>query len=158
MNALNSTRAPDVLRIPAQVSQLASVRQFIRDHAHRAGADQATTTDLVQAVDESVTNAIVHGYRGSAGSVEVAVSTAGDALVVRLRDEAPVFDPTSVATPDVTRPLEQQRLGGLGILLMRELTDSMSYRQLGAGVGNELTLSKTVTPRGESDAQHHRRA
>lgn len=158
MNTLKSVPTRNVLSIPADVTQLASVRQFIRDQAARAGADRQATNDMVQAVDESVTNAIVHGYRGSPGVVEVEVTSNGTSLVVRLRDDAPVFDPTSVPTPDVTRPLEQQRLGGLGILLMRQLTNSMSYTQLGAAVGNELTLTKTVTSRGGSDAQHHRGA
>ncbi len=155
---MKSVQSQNVLRIPAEVSQLALVRQFIRDQAGRAGAGGQATNDIVQAVDESVTNAIVHGYRGSPGLVEVEVTGNGRSLVVRLRDDAPVFDPTSVPTPDVTRPLEQQRLGGLGVLLMRQLTDSMSYTQLGAAVGNELTLTKVVTSRGGSDAQHHRGA
>jgi serine/threonine-protein kinase RsbW len=146
-----------VLRIEADVADLAHVRQFVRDFATRAGADPLATSDLVQAVDESVTNSIVHGYRGAPGSIEVEVDRDRTSLVVRLRDQAPPFDPTSVPPPDINAPLEKQRLGGLGIVLVREMTDAISYRHTTSG--NELTLTKQIVTReGDSDAEPHHRA
>ncbi len=134
------SQVASVLRVPAEVSQLAVVRAFIRDHAAGAGADEEAIDDLVTAVDESLTNIIVHGYRGRAGTVEVAIDADGSALVVQLRDDAPAFDPTAAPVPDMTLPLERRAPGGLGIHLTRELTDSVSYRR--TANGNELTLSK----------------
>jgi serine/threonine-protein kinase RsbW len=130
----------NVLRIPARVSQLAAVREFIRDQARRAGAGREVVDDMVQAVDESVTNAIVHGYRGAAGSIEVEVGVVHHALVVHVRDQAPPFDPTAVPEPEVDLPLEQRPFGGMGVFLCRQLTDEMTYRK--TEHGNELTLVK----------------
>jgi serine/threonine-protein kinase RsbW len=130
------------LRIEADVHHLATVRQFIREQARKAGADERAMSDLVQAVDESVSNSIVHGYRGAPGTVEIEAARDGSSLVVRLRDQAPPFDPTRVPIPDTSRPLHQQRLGGLGVLLTRELTDSMTYRYTNRT--NELTLTKKL--------------
>jgi anti-sigma regulatory factor (Ser/Thr protein kinase) len=138
-------REKDVLRVPADVRQLAAIRGFVRDRAGQAGADQQAVDDLVTAVDESVTNAIVHGYHGTSGTVEIEVARNGTSLVVRMRDHAPGFDPTSVPAPDLNRPLEEQRLGGLGVLLARQLADSVSYRHTGSG--NELTLTKELVTR-----------
>jgi serine/threonine-protein kinase RsbW len=135
-----------VVRIPADVSELASVRQFIREHAWRAGADRQATDDLVQAVDESVTNAIVHGYQGADGAVEVELEVEQDGadqrLVVHLRDQAPAFDPTSVPDPDLSLPLERRPFHGMGVFLTRELTDEVTYRRTARG--NELTLVKQL--------------
>lgn len=130
----------NVLRIPAEVSQLVAVRKFIRDYAGRAGADKQATDDMVQAVDESVTNAIIHGYRGAKGTIDVEVYVVHGSLVVRLRDRAPPFDPTTVPHPDITLPLERRPLGGMGVHLTRQLTDEMTYRKTEGG--NELTLVK----------------
>ena len=88
-----------MLHIPADITELAGIRQFVREHAVRAGADRQQTDDLVQAVDESATNSIVHGYRGAEGWVEVEIDVLDSALVVRLRDQAPPFDPTDAARP-----------------------------------------------------------
>ena len=135
-----------MLRIPADVNELAGIRQFVREHAVRAGADPEQTDDLVQAVDESATNSIIHGYRGAEGWVEVAIDVLDHSLVVRVRDEAPAFDPTVLPDPDVTLPLEQRPLHGLGVFLARELADDVTYRQ--TDKGNELTLTKTIDRRG----------
>lgn len=129
-----------LLDVPADVRRLAEVRAFIRTSAADLGASQTNIGDMVQAVDECLTNTIVHGYRERPGRVQVEVTGDDRELVVRLRDEAPAFDPTSVP-PAVgalaPRPLPR---GGMGIHLARELTDSMTYRRTERG--NELTLVK----------------
>jgi serine/threonine-protein kinase RsbW len=97
--------------------------------------------DMVQAVDELACNTIVHGYRGRAGSIEVEVWREGSRLAVRLRDQAPPFDPATAPAPNLALPLEQRRPGGLGIAMSRQLTDAISHRVMPDG-GNELTLFK----------------
>jgi serine/threonine-protein kinase RsbW len=129
-----------VLRVSAEVEQLAEVRRFVRDQAARLGANQKGVHDVVQAVDESVTNAIVHGYSGATGFIEVEVDHAGRSLIVKLRDQAPPFDPTTLPDPDTALPLKRRRPGGMGVYLTRELTDGMFHRD--TGEGNELTLIK----------------
>jgi serine/threonine-protein kinase RsbW len=129
-----------VLEVPATVTQLAAVRAFVRDSAARFGAPATAIGDVVQAVDECVTNAIEHGYKGREGTVQVELARDGPDLVVWLRDAAPPFDPTSRPLPDVTLPLSQRPLGGLGVFLARDLTDEMRYRQ--TAQGNELILRK----------------
>jgi serine/threonine-protein kinase RsbW len=129
-----------VLRIPATLEELSTVRRFIRERAHRMGADPKVVHDLVQAVDESVANTILHGYRGRSGTVEVELGRSGESLVARLRDQAPAFDPTKLPDPDITLPLDKRPLGGMGVFLTRELMDEVSYRQIDKG--NELTLVK----------------
>lgn len=129
-----------VLRIPATVEELDTARQFVREQARMVGADPSAVSDIVQAVDESVTNAILHGYRGGNGTVEVEVDHAGRLLIVRLRDQAPPFDPTLVPTPDTSAPFHERPLGGMGVFLARELMDTVTYER--TKEGNELTLVK----------------
>ena len=110
-------------------------------------ADRDAIDDMLQAVDESATNIFVHGYRGRPGNIEIEVTQEGYVLVVRLRDQAPLFDPTRAPPPDLTLPLERRCLGGLGIHLARRFTDSVTYRKTSEG-GNELTLRKKVKGEG----------
>ncbi|HUG47691.1 MAG TPA: ATP-binding protein [Candidatus Limnocylindria bacterium] len=129
------------LEIQADVGQLAAVRAFVRDGAASLGAPPRAVGDLVQAVDESVANIILHGYRAGPGQVIVEVGRAGPKLVVRLLDNAPAFDPTALPAPDLSLPLLRRRPGGLGVFLVRELTDEVHYRR--TAQGNELTLVKS---------------
>jgi serine/threonine-protein kinase RsbW len=132
-----------VVRVAAKLENLAIIRGFIRLTGVTLGADRDEISDLVLAVDELATNVIVHGYRGESGPLEVEVDREGDMLVVHLRDEAPPFDPTSVPPPDLTIPLEERPLGGLGIHLTRKHVDEISHQALPEG-GNELTLKKRI--------------
>ncbi|HLF24933.1 MAG TPA: ATP-binding protein [Anaerolineae bacterium] len=133
------------LRISAELKNLALVRRFIEDAGAALSADSEATLDLLQAVDESVTNIVVHGYRGQPGEIEIELQREGDQLLVRLRDQAPPFDPTASPPPDINLPLDQRQIGGMGIYMARKLTDRMTHRLTPQG-GNELTLVKTIIP------------
>jgi serine/threonine-protein kinase RsbW len=129
--------------ITADVGRLKDVRRFVRDEAPAFGADTASIDDLVQAVDEWVTNVIVHGYRGVPGPIEIELAREGDELVVRVRDEAPAFDPGTAPAFDPSAPLEKRPLGKMGIHLIRELCDRFEYR-VPAGGGNEIELGRSA--------------
>jgi serine/threonine-protein kinase RsbW len=146
--ASGSTAAdgPRVLRTAAEPASLSRIRRFVEDGAIDLGADPTVVPDVIQAVDESVTNIIEHGYRDAPGIVEVEVRVTTGTLVVQLRDHAPPFDPTSVPPPDLTRPLELRPLGGMGVYLARELTDEIRHRSP-EGWSNELTLIKRIPSR-----------
>jgi serine/threonine-protein kinase RsbW len=131
------------MRIPADVSRLADVREFRRQRAADLGADRDATDDLVLAADELATNSILHGYRGGNGIVEVEVGCEGSSMVVRVLDHAPPFDPTKTPDPDTSLPLERRPKGGLGVYLSRELTDGLIYRR--TSDGNEITIVKRLT-------------
>lgn len=134
-------KTSDSLRIAAELNNLAEIRCFVQETASALGADPAVIPNVILAVDEAVSNVIAHGYQGQGGNIEIEVSREGNVLVIRLRDEAPPFDPTSVPPPDLTLPLEQRAPGGLGIHLIRQLMDEMIHRVTPQG-GNELTLVK----------------
>ncbi len=129
------------LRIPAALERLAEIRRFVKERATTLGVEPDVLSDVLLAVDEAATNTIVHGYGVREGFVEVEVGLEGDALMVRLRDEAVPFDPTSVAPLDVTLPPEQRVLQGMGIHLIRQAMDEVTHR-ITLQRGNELTLVK----------------
>lgn len=127
------------LRVDARPESLAAIRRFVRAAAAAEGLDRDRAEGLVQAVDESATNVIVHGYRLSPGELEIEARRTGDALVVLLRDRAPDFDPTGVPAPELHVPLARRRAGGMGVFLARQLCDEVRYRPMPGG-GNELAL------------------
>jgi glutamate/tyrosine decarboxylase-like PLP-dependent enzyme/anti-sigma regulatory factor (Ser/Thr protein kinase) len=129
------------LRVPADLEKLAQIRRFVRERATTLGVDPDLIPDVLLAVDEAATNSIVHGYGGREGSIEIEVGREGDALVVRVRDEAEPFDPSNVLPPDVTLPPEQRVLEGMGIYLIRQAMDEITHR-VTLQRGNELTLVK----------------
>ena len=131
------------LSVSAEVANLAVIRHFVEDRASDLKADRKAIDDMLQAVEEAAANIIFHGYHGQPGDIEIEMGQEQGALVVRLRDQALPFDPTRVPPPDLTSPLETRRFGGLGVHLIRQFTDQMTYRVMPEG-GNELTLRKNA--------------
>jgi anti-sigma regulatory factor (Ser/Thr protein kinase) len=125
----------------ADLHSLASMRRFVEEVAAGGQGESEAIADMVLAMNEATTNLVQHGYRGDPGTIEIEVGYEGEALVVCLRDWSPPFDPAQVADRDVSAPLEERPLGGLGITMMRQLTDGLIYRQ-GPEGANELILIK----------------
>ncbi len=130
-------------QFPAELSMLVEIRRYVEDTAAGFGAGDSVLLDMVQAVDESAANIIMHGYRGGPGTIDIEIRHEDDLLTVCLRDRAPLFDPTRVPAPDLTLPLDLRPLGGMGVYLTRKLMDEVAYRVTSEG-GNELTLRKRV--------------
>lgn len=133
-----------ILRLSAELKNLAAIRRFLLEAGRQLHGSAQALDDLTLAVDEMVTNIIRHGYRGQAGQIEIEIRREAGALIVYLRDQAPVFDPTSLPDPDITLPLELRPIGGLGVFLARKRVDSLKHRVHRLG-GNELILTKQVS-------------
>jgi anti-sigma regulatory factor (Ser/Thr protein kinase) len=134
-----------VMTIEADLGRLAAVRAFVRDRLAASGIDREPVADVVQAVDECVTNVIVHGYDHRAGEVEIELEAADGDVIVRVRDTAGPFDPTRVPSPDPDRSIKERLRGGMGIPLMRSSVDELHHRLLPDG-RNELTMIKRIDP------------
>lgn len=125
----------------ATVRDLNDIREFLESAILTLGGSDDVAGDLVLAVNEAVTNILLHGYGDRPGPVTACVEANGSDILVRLSDDAPLFDPTAVPPPDINLPLEDRPLGGLGVHMMRQLTDELLYRVTDEGT-NELTFVK----------------
>ena len=131
------------LRIPATLDRIVEVRSAVREVAEACDAPIECEDDLVQAVDEAVTNVIVHGYRGADGWVDVAAERSADDIIITIEDTAPTFDPMSVDPPDLEIPPARRTPGGMGVHLMRQAADTISHRPRPGG-GNILTIRRRL--------------
>lgn len=113
----------------ADLKNLEPIRVEIERATENFRIDDKAIYDILLSVTEVVTNSIEHGYQGNDGRIEVEVSQEEEDLILTIRDNAPPFDPTTVETPDLTVPLEDRALGGMGIHLARSVMDEMIYSQ-----------------------------
>jgi anti-sigma regulatory factor (Ser/Thr protein kinase) len=81
-------------------------------------------------LDELLHNTIVYGFAGrKGGEVTVEVELLADRVSVTLSDDGRPFDPFGRAAPDTTLSVDERRIGGLGIHLVRQMMDEVSYQR-----------------------------
>lgn len=126
---------------PGTVDSIDQIRQYIKEIAQRAGLGKKPAYNLMLAADEIATNIILYGYEqaGREGDVEVLHTITDNELTVIFEDTAIPFDPTNHELPDeedLTKPLEERHIGGLGIFLTITGVDEFLYEPTSNGNRN----------------------
>ena len=84
------------------------------------------------ALDELLANALSHGMAGREGALlTVEAKLDQECVNITITDDGPPFDPLEQQAPDTTLSVEDRLMGGLGIHLVRELMDEVSYERRG---------------------------
>jgi serine/threonine-protein kinase RsbW len=129
------------LSVEASLENLQKIRQYINQAGVRLCVSKEAMGDLRLVVDEAVTNVIIHGYGGLDGMVDLHMEAEGDAVIIRIRDTAKAFDAGHVNAPQLDTALKDRPFGGMGIFLIRKMTDEAEFLPLPGG-GNEIRLVK----------------
>ena len=131
------------LTLDAAEENLEAIANFTVASMRKLGIS-SSTYEIQTAVDEACTNIIEYAYPGEKGTISLSCKLSGGDFVVVIRDRGKPFDPTSFPPPDVSSSLEERKIGGLGIYLMKKLMDEISYN-FDAARGNTLTMKKRIT-------------
>lgn len=126
------------------IREVPVLNRFVKDIAGRLSLDRKQSRNLQLAVEEAVVNVMNYAYpKGVEGAIIITAKANAERLKVVVTDEGVPFDPTVKETADPTLSAEERSIGGLGILLMRGLVDSINYERVGEK--NVLTLKKSIT-------------
>ena len=128
-----------LLELTADLGKLSRIRDFVGEAVVALGIDAWALDDLLVAVDEAVTNILIHGY-GEPGKIELEISVNGSDVLVRLRDQAPVCDVAFGRPVNLKSPGNRDKPGGLGLFLIRNAMDEVNHQAIDGG--NELTMTK----------------
>ncbi len=103
--------------------------------------DETEKGRVVLAVDEAVSNVIVHGYKYDESKIiDIDINSDSDAFTLIISDKADEFNPLETASPDIDCYHENGHDGGLGVDIYRRIMKANYERNTGGG--NRLTLIK----------------
>ena len=105
---------------PATPEHVQAARRLAADLAHRAGVPDDALDAIRLAVSEAVSNAVLHGYRGGRGEVNVLVEAEDSRLDVRVRDRGCGMSPHAEGGG-----------AGFGLPLIAQLSDAVAVRPNG---------------------------
>ena len=96
------------------------------------------------AIDEMVSNCVKYGYDDSAEHhIDLELSIAGERMTIAITDDGHFFNPLEHPEPDMSLPVEERPIGGLGIHLLRKMSDHIEYER--TFERNRLRIHKTIT-------------
>ena len=131
------------LTLSNDVKEVERLGAFIKDVVTRLDIEKPLARKLRLAVEEAVVNVMNYAYPvGSKGNVDIRVASDGQRLDFTITDTGISFNPTEASTADTTLSAEERPIGGLGILLIRQLMDSINYERINGK--NVLTLTKNL--------------
>jgi serine/threonine-protein kinase RsbW len=117
---------------------LSMVRRVLRAVTQRAGLLEAAQDDVLMAVVEACTNALLHGATPEGeGETSVCIYLGPASLVVDVADEGPGFDPRRLSAPDLEEPREH----GYGLFIIRRVMDRLEVFHGDGGTVVRMTRS-----------------
>jgi serine/threonine-protein kinase RsbW len=117
----------DVIADPDGISALTERAQaFLAE----SGVDARAAHHVALVLDELLTNVFNHGGTGkSPASVRLVVGD--DRVDAQILDCGEKFDPRREQDIDLSAPVSDRPVGGLGLLLVRRVTDGLDYERVG---------------------------
>ena len=123
------------------IQQVPQLADFVDMVCEEVGMDMAVAIQMNLAMEEAVVNVMSYAYPAdTVGDVTIEAVTIADQLQFTITDCGTPFDPTAKEDVDTTLSAEERPIGGLGIHLVRQLMDSITYERIDGK--NVLTLRK----------------
>jgi anti-sigma regulatory factor (Ser/Thr protein kinase) len=125
---------------PAELQALQPFTNFVRHGAQVAQMPERDLGRLDLVLEEILVNVIQYAYpEGQPGTIKVGYAVEGPGkLLVTVSDNGRAFDPLARDPPDLRLGLAERPIGGLGIVLVRRIVDSIEYQR--AGDSNVLSF------------------
>jgi serine/threonine-protein kinase RsbW len=135
------------LTVPGTLDSLSAIGQYILNAAAQAGLEKKASYRLRLAVDEIATNIITHGYDEAdlEGVLNLQADISDEALTIIIEDTGATYRLNEVDTDDLSMPLEQRQMGGLGVYLAMQGVDEFYYENLEGRNQHRFVVNRTKT-------------
>ena len=118
---------------------MAALRDFVEACANHEGVNNLERFALKLATEEAITNIISYGIEpGSSGTIDISFERAPQTSIITIRDDGNHFAPEIPDDLDLAADWEERTVGGLGLYLINEMMNKVSYNRDGSR--NVLTL------------------
>jgi len=110
------------------LSEIEKLHRELESFGQACGLSSKTVSELNLILEEVVANIISYAYKDANCHEIVVQGTLKDReLILDVEDDGGPFNPLQSPPPDLDSPLERRKVGGLGLHLVREFTDSIEY-------------------------------
>lgn len=117
------------LTLSATLENVAKVTEFVDEQLEARGCSMKAQMQIDIAIDELFSNIANYAYNPTVGPATIRVSVDGDPLAVTILfiDKGIPYNPLEKEDPNIGLSAEERQIGGLGVFMVKQLMDDMSY-------------------------------
>ncbi len=131
----------------ARLDALGELRDFAEGAANHSGLSHDDAFAFKLAAEELCANIIQYGYEGAEpGLISMFFGLEGQVARLTIRDDGMYFSPEQAKSPDLEADWEEKEIGGLGLYLVKELMDNVTYERTEENL-NQFVLEKELKSR-----------
>ncbi len=125
----------DQLAVRGNLHDLAQIGAWVDDFAQRWSLPASTVFAMQLCCEEVFSNIVRHGIEpgacaaSSEDGVKLYLDHGGQAVILRIDDQAEAFDPLAVDSPSHPQSVADASVGGLGIHLVRKFAQDVRYER-----------------------------
>lgn len=125
------------------ISEISKLNEFVEEIGNEFSLAPDVVFNVNLVLEEAIVNVINYAYpKEKHESIYLSAQLHEGSIVFVLTDTGMQFDPTKAPEADITLSLEDRPIGGLGIFLIRQIMNEVSYERIDGK--NVLTLSKKL--------------
>ena len=117
------------IKLPATLENLGRWTEAISECARGHGFDEKKIDRIQLALEEALVNICKYSYPEEPGNAEVSCKQDNSRFIIEIVDSGIPFDMTSLPAPDLASSIEERKIGGLGIFLIKKMVDEVKYRR-----------------------------
>lgn len=117
------------ITVEAKTENVAAVTDFVNEILEENGCSVKVQMKIDIAIDEVFSNIAYYAYAPGSGeaTVQVEIAESPKRLELIFADRGIPYNPLENEDPDVTLNAEERKVGGLGIFMVKEMMDEVSY-------------------------------
>ncbi|MBQ3347134.1 MAG: SpoIIE family protein phosphatase, partial [Synergistaceae bacterium] len=135
---------PDELTVEAKTERLHDVIAFVDEYLEKWGCPMDFISEIELAVEEIFVNIAHYAYndKEGGGTATISIRYLGKDVEIIFTDSGTPYNPLEHDDPDITLSAEEREIGGLGIYIVKQSMNSVSYEYIGDN--NVLKIRKDI--------------
>ncbi|MDR2268058.1 MAG: ATP-binding protein [Holosporaceae bacterium] len=117
--------------IKNDINEVSRICDEVQAFCEKEGVSEEKYHDLALILDEMITNVINYAYPdGGEHTFILKIEKINDRINISLVDNGVPFDPLSLGDPDTESSIEERQIGGLGIFIVKQLSEIVEYSRI----------------------------
>lgn len=122
----------DEFKLYCEKSQLSELRMFLTDILFHTKLSEINKNQIILAVEEVCANLIIHSHACNPNdSIILDVTQDNHKIIFEIKDSGKAFNLLEYKEPKISEVIREKRKGGLGIILIKKIMDSIEFESVG---------------------------